>query len=67
MKEIPVFVFPTNLKFYLGSRQSHKQILTIYNPYEFKIKYKGMKYFSKLFKLHIYFSSMYFPKQIYCH
>ncbi|KAK9703175.1 MSP (Major sperm protein) domain [Popillia japonica] len=40
MRQIPVFVFPTNLKFYLGSRQNYKQMLTIYNPYEFKIRYK---------------------------
>ncbi|CAG9761477.1 unnamed protein product [Ceutorhynchus assimilis] len=37
---IPVFAFPTSLKFYLGTKSSHTQVLTLYSPYDFPIKYK---------------------------
>lgn len=66
MRQIPVFVFPTNLKFYLGSRQNYKQMLTIYNPYEFKIRYKGTRFLKGYLQLHRAFSSMYNSKQVYC-
>ncbi|KAL3274799.1 hypothetical protein HHI36_019583 [Cryptolaemus montrouzieri] len=39
-RKIPVFVFPSALKFYIASKSSHKQLLTLYNPYEFPIKFK---------------------------
>jgi len=39
-EELPVFVKPKNLKFCEKIKSSHKQILTIYNPYQFVIKYK---------------------------
>lgn len=39
-RKIPVFVFPTSLKFYLSTRSTHKQLLTLYNPYEFSVKFK---------------------------
>ena len=38
---LPVFVFPTTLFFYADDRTSHKQVLTIYNPYDFAVKFKG--------------------------
>ncbi|XP_051505629.1 motile sperm domain-containing protein 1-like isoform X1 [Myxocyprinus asiaticus] len=37
---LPVFVFPTELVFYAGEQASHKQVLTLYNPYEFALKFK---------------------------
>ncbi|KAG0715140.1 Motile sperm domain-containing protein 1 [Chionoecetes opilio] len=36
---IPVFVFPQSLTFYVGDHNTHKQILTLYNPYEFRIAF----------------------------
>lgn len=38
---IPVFVFPTSLTFYANDQASHKQVLTLYNPYDFPLKFKG--------------------------
>ncbi|CAH1997669.1 unnamed protein product [Acanthoscelides obtectus] len=40
IKKIPVFVFPNSLKFYVGSKTTHKQLLTLYNPYDFPVKFK---------------------------
>ncbi|KAK6480283.1 motile sperm domain-containing protein 1 [Huso huso] len=37
---LPVFVFPTELLFYADDQASHKQVLTLYNPYEFALKFK---------------------------
>jgi len=37
---VPVFVFPTSLTFYADDQTSHKQVLTLYNPYEFALKFK---------------------------
>ncbi|XP_060593282.1 motile sperm domain-containing protein 1-like [Ruditapes philippinarum] len=38
--KLPVFVFPTTLSFYSDDQSSHKQVLTLYNPYEFPLKFK---------------------------
>lgn len=43
-QKIPVFVFPNQLKFYLVSKSTHKQIVTLYNPYDFPVKFKGNKH-----------------------
>ncbi|KAG5898414.1 hypothetical protein JTB14_030392 [Gonioctena quinquepunctata] len=40
IKKIPVFVFPNTVKFYLNSKTTHKQLLTLYNPYDFPVKFK---------------------------
>lgn len=37
---LPVFVFPTSLSFYWDDQSSHKQILTLYNPYDFSLKFR---------------------------
>jgi len=37
---LPVFVFPTSLNFYTDDPSSHKQVLTLYNPYEFTVLFK---------------------------
>lgn len=37
---LPVFVYPTSLQFYADDSNSHKQLATIFNPYEFTIKFK---------------------------
>lgn len=38
--KLPVFVFPSTLFFYTDDQTSHKQVLTLYNPYEFTLKFK---------------------------
>ena len=39
--KLPVFVFPTSLNFYADDQFTHKQVLTLYNPYEFSVCFKG--------------------------
>ncbi|XP_032453268.1 motile sperm domain-containing protein 1 isoform X2 [Nasonia vitripennis] len=39
-KKLPVFVFPQSITFYLDDQSTHKQILTLYNPYDFPVKFK---------------------------
>jgi len=39
--KLPLFVFPTSLNFYSDDPSSHQQLLTVYNPYNFSLKYKG--------------------------
>ncbi|KAF7283144.1 hypothetical protein GWI33_001254 [Rhynchophorus ferrugineus] len=39
-RQVPVFVFPSSLRFFLGSKSSHTQVVTLYSPYDFPIKYK---------------------------
>ena len=41
-KRLPVFVFPEELLFVGDDDTSHKQVLTIYNPYEFNTKFQGV-------------------------
>jgi len=38
--KLPVFVFPTDLNFYVDDQSTHKQVLTLYNPYDFMLKFK---------------------------
>lgn len=38
--KLPVFVFPSSLTFYEDDQSSHKQILTLYNPYDFAVKFR---------------------------
>ena len=40
-KRIPVFVFPEELKFVEKDQSSHKQVLTVYNPYDFDVRFEG--------------------------
>lgn len=40
-RKLPVFVFPEELKFVEGDQSSHKQVLTLYNPYDFNIQFEG--------------------------
>lgn len=46
-KKIPVFIFPEELKFVEGDQSSHKQVLTLYNPYDFDVRFEG-KFLSDL-------------------
>lgn len=39
---VPVFVFPPTLTFYTKSRETHKRVLSLYNPYEVPIEFIGM-------------------------
>lgn len=38
--QIPIFVYPIPLTFYLDDQNSHKQVLTLYNPYEFAVRFR---------------------------
>ncbi|KAL5005199.1 hypothetical protein ScPMuIL_018655 [Solemya velum] len=38
--KLPVFVFPTSLVFFSDDQASHKQVLTLYNPYDFPLRFK---------------------------
>lgn len=38
---LPVFLFPTELVFYSEQRSSHRRVLTLYNPYSFRISFKS--------------------------
>lgn len=40
-QNLPVFVFPPSISFYAKDSSSHKQVLTLYNPYEFALNYQG--------------------------
>uniref|UniRef100_A0A8C5KFF7 Motile sperm domain-containing protein 1 n=1 Tax=Jaculus jaculus TaxID=51337 RepID=A0A8C5KFF7_JACJA len=37
---LPVFVIPRELIFHADDQSKHKQVLTLYNPYEFALKFK---------------------------
>lgn len=50
--KLPVFVFPASLKFYFDDQRSHKQVLTLYNPYEFSVEFKGKIYIKYIYRLH---------------
>ncbi|XP_035732463.1 motile sperm domain-containing protein 1-like isoform X2 [Vespa mandarinia] len=39
-RKLPVFVFPSSITFYLENQSTHKQVLTLYNPYDFPVKFK---------------------------
>ena len=39
----PVFVFPGSLDFYLEDQSTHKRVLTLYNPYDVDILFKGKR------------------------
>ena len=41
-RRLPVFVSPEELEFVGEEETSHKQILTIFNPYNFTIRFKGV-------------------------
>ncbi|KAK9885925.1 hypothetical protein WA026_013803 [Henosepilachna vigintioctopunctata] len=38
-RNIPVFVIPSSLQFCLHAKESHKQFLTIHNPYDFPVSF----------------------------
>ncbi|KAJ1522361.1 hypothetical protein ONE63_002653 [Megalurothrips usitatus] len=41
-QKVPVFVFPQSIAFYLDDQTTHKQVLTLYNPYDFAVRFKVM-------------------------
>ena len=41
--KLPVFVYPEELNFVRNDCSTQKTILTVYNPYDFDIKYKGKR------------------------
>jgi hypothetical protein len=40
----PVFVFPSALDFYLEDQTTHKRVMTLYNPYDADITFKGKQF-----------------------
>lgn len=40
--KLPVIIFPTSLSFFSDDTSSHQQTLTLYNPYDFSLKFKGI-------------------------
>ena len=46
----PVFIFPANLEFYLEDQTTHKRVLTLYNPYDTEIIFKGQLLFKIQFQ-----------------
>ena len=40
-KRLPVFIFPEELVFSSEDEAAHKQILTLYNPYDFNVKFQS--------------------------
>ena len=36
-----MFVFPSQLDFYIDDQTTHKRVLTIYNPYDVEVAFKG--------------------------
>lgn len=39
--KVPVFVSPQSLTFSLDDKSSHRQIITLFNPYDFPVRFKG--------------------------
>lgn len=39
-RKLPIFVLPQNITFYLDDQSTHKQVLTLYNLYDFPMKFK---------------------------
>ncbi|XP_012529642.1 motile sperm domain-containing protein 1 [Monomorium pharaonis] len=39
-RKLPIFVFPQSITFHLEDQSTHKQVLTLYNPYEFAVKFR---------------------------
>ena len=37
----PVFVFPSTIEFFEDDPTTHKRVLTIYNPYDYEVAFKG--------------------------
>jgi len=40
VKRLPVFVFPSSITFFAEDSSSHKQVVTLYNPYEFVVNFR---------------------------
>ncbi|KAK1134830.1 hypothetical protein K0M31_007599 [Melipona bicolor] len=39
-QKYPIFVFPPSITFFLDDQSTHKQVLTLHNPYDFPIRFK---------------------------
>ena len=69
--KLPVFVFPTTLSFYSDDQSSHKQVLTLYNPYEFPLKFKGkifsaVDHMASVYNNAVLINAVFFAKNIFC-
>ena len=41
-QQLPVFLFPSALSFAVDESAAHKLLLTLYNPYDFAVSYRGL-------------------------
>ena len=41
-QHLPVFIQPSEINFVLGKPETHKCLLTIFNPYPFGIRFRGL-------------------------
>lgn len=60
---LPVFVFPTQLSFYIKDTTTHRHLITIYNPYDFVVSYQGtvfrfVKFISENFNMMLFQQSL---------
>ena len=53
---LPVFVFPESLMFFADDQSTFKQILTVYNPYNFSVQFKGIQQHLTACVAHLVFS-----------
>ncbi|ODN05387.1 Motile sperm domain-containing protein 1 [Orchesella cincta] len=53
LSRIPVFVFPSTMYFNAHDRDHLKQILTIYNPYEFPIRFRVLSNASTFYNVRV--------------
>lgn len=58
--KVPVFVSPQSLTFSLDDKSSYRQIITLFNPYDFPVRFKG-----KLDYIFIIFPMLLFYLQCY--
>lgn len=72
--KVPVFVSPQTLTFSLDDKSSHRQIITLFNPYDFPVRFQGefnriMIIFILIFcsyKILLFHSFLYVYQKIYC-
>lgn len=54
--KVPVFVSPQSLTFSLDDKSSYRQIITLFNPYDFPVRFKGkLKYIYYVLLLAFFF------------
>ena len=51
----PVFVFPSLIEFFEDDPTTHKRVLTIYNPYDYEVAFKGACNFQEAYNANFVF------------